>query len=393
LTHPHHAWQNFCVGLSGASFCRREACVRKTAIDAQRLLDVSARLGDAVVDPSAWPELMENICAAVGATGAMLLQSDLRTTDIPRTESLTDLCKDYFGNNWHTRDVRANRGVPLLLKGVRVISDQDLVSLEEMRTLPFYQDHKVPMGFQWFAAVGFRAGSALWGLSIQRTIREGPFEDDDKPVLATLSDRMTEVATLSSAVGRIALSSATNALKSVHQPAVALDRLGFVLDANSEAAELFDSELHIKNRRLFVADPQAKNFLQTLLDRLRTTPDTLPLPLEPFFIRRRNKATVLIRILPVHGAARAPFLNARALLIFSSIEPKLATGPLLLARAFGLTPAEARLAALIAQGNSTEQAAEQLGIARVTARNQLRAVFAKTDTHRQSELVALLARF
>jgi DNA-binding CsgD family transcriptional regulator len=34
-----------------------------------------------------------------------------------------------------------------------------------------------------------------------------------------------------------------------------------------------------------------------------------------------------------------------------------------------------------------------LGVARETARNQLKSVFQKTDTHRQSHLVSLLARF
>jgi DNA-binding CsgD family transcriptional regulator len=52
--------------------------------------------------------------------------------------------------------------------------------------------------------------------------------------------------------------------------------------------------------------------------------------------------------------------------------------------------AEARLAALISTGISPKTVAEQLGIAKETARTQLKAVFAKTSTHRQSELVALL---
>jgi hypothetical protein len=41
-------------------------------------------------------------------------------------------------------------------------------------------------------------------------------------------------------------------------------------------------------------------------------------------------------------------------------------------------------------GTSLEQAAQELNISTETARSQLKAVFAKTDTHRQSELVALL---
>jgi DNA-binding CsgD family transcriptional regulator len=53
---------------------------------------------------------------------------------------------------------------------------------------------------------------------------------------------------------------------------------------------------------------------------------------------------------------------------------------------------EARLASPIASGISPERAAEDLGIARETARNQLKSIFAKADTHRQGELVALLSR-
>jgi DNA-binding CsgD family transcriptional regulator len=64
-----------------------------------------------------------------------------------------------------------------------------------------------------------------------------------------------------------------------------------------------------------------------------------------------------------------------------------------LTRAFGLTPAEARLASIIAKGRSPEQAAGTLGISPGTARNHLKEIFGKTDTHRQSELVALLSLY
>ena len=53
--------------------------------------------------------------------------------------------------------------------------------------------------------------------------------------------------------------------------------------------------------------------------------------------------------------------------------------------------AEARLAAVLAEGMSLVEAAKALGIAHNTAKVQLRAVFAKTGVHRQAQLVALLA--
>jgi DNA-binding CsgD family transcriptional regulator len=56
----------------------------------------------------------------------------------------------------------------------------------------------------------------------------------------------------------------------------------------------------------------------------------------------------------------------------------------------GLTPAEAKLPG--SSGAELKAVADELGVTHETARNQLKAVFAKTETHRQPRLVALLAR-
>jgi DNA-binding CsgD family transcriptional regulator len=322
----------------------------------------------------------------------VIVQSDARTSDVPRSAGINEMINTYFCNGWHTRDIRADRGFPLIQKGQRVVIDQDIVRPGELERLPYYGELMAPYGLQWFAAVAFWAGPALWALSIQRTTNEGPFEADDKRVLAHFSQRLTEVASLSTAVGRIALSSATNALNAVRQPAIAIDRLGFVLDANPAAEALFDQYIRVKDRRLVVDDAQAKSCLEVLVDRLRVTPDTAALPCEPIVIHRREKSPVILRTLPVHAAARTPFLGARALLTLTGIEPRAGPKPPLLARAFGLTPAEARLASIIAEGLPPERAAEELAISKTTVRNQLKAIFAKTATHRQSELVALLSR-
>lgn len=58
---------------------------------------------------------------------------------------------------------------------------------------------------------------------------------------------------------------------------------------------------------------------------------------------------------------------------------------------FGLTPAEARLAAILKDGGSLAEAAEAIGVSVNTVRNQLRAVFEKMGLRRQSELVRAIA--
>jgi DNA-binding CsgD family transcriptional regulator len=57
---------------------------------------------------------------------------------------------------------------------------------------------------------------------------------------------------------------------------------------------------------------------------------------------------------------------------------------------YGLTPAEARLAALLASGLSLHDIVERLGIAANTARTHLKSIFGKTETRRQGELIRLL---
>jgi DNA-binding CsgD family transcriptional regulator len=360
-------------------------------IDFDGLEKACSGLGEAVLEPAAWPALMEQICRPLGVAGAILLQTDRRTPDMPRTEALDEVARAYFAGGWHTREIWTRRADHLFSQGKKAFTDTELLTRSELETSPLVHEIFLPRGFKWGAAIRFGAGPAMWDLCLHRTAREEPFDAFNTSVFETLSNRLTEVATLSTAVGRIALSSATNALNAVRHPAIALDRLGFVLDANRCAEDLFDADIRIKNRRLAVWDAAARSDLEKLVDRLLVTSDLATLPCAPIVARRREKRPVILRILPIHGAARTPFLGARALLTLTSLEPRPWVNAATLTRAFGLTPAEARLASIIAEGVSPEQAAETLRISRLTVRNQLKAIFGKTDTHRQSELVALLS--
>jgi DNA-binding CsgD family transcriptional regulator len=155
---------------------------------------------------------------------------------------------------------------------------------------------------------------------------------------------------------------------------------------------MFDEDIRVHNHRLVVRDPFARTLLNQFINRLGAVPDLVECAVDPIAIRREGKQPVVVRAVLIHGAGRGPFLGAGALLTLTPIGPREPAPPALLAQAFALTPAEARLAVIIAQGATPERAAGLLGISRQTARNQLKAVFAKTGTHRQSELVALLSR-
>jgi PAS domain-containing protein len=228
-------------------------------VDLKKLELATSRLGETVLDPAQWPDVMAGLCEAVGATGAVMLQSDMRTPDVPRTKSIDELVKAYFTGNWHLNDDRAARAVPLQMAGATVIADQDIFTAEDISRQPIYNEFLHPIGLHWFTVVGFRAGSALWGLSFQRTSRDGQLEERGRQVLSQLSQRLTEVATISTAVARMAASSVTNALNCIRQAALVIDRNGRVSDVNSQADDMFDGDIRVHNRRLVVRDQKGAN--------------------------------------------------------------------------------------------------------------------------------------
>jgi DNA-binding CsgD family transcriptional regulator len=180
-------------------------------------------------------------------------------------------------------------------------------------------------------------------------------------------------------------------LDAVFCPAIAIDQLGWIVGANAAMNTVFDDELRIKNKRLLIANAQARRRFEGLILRLGSqVPASLASEAPIVVFRGSGRRPVVVNMLPLVGQ-NAPFASY-AIVTFLSLEPKRCPPISLLTDVFGFTPAEARLAAALASGRCVEEAAEQLNISCDTARHQLKAVFLKTDTHRQSQLVALLAR-
>jgi DNA-binding CsgD family transcriptional regulator len=241
--------------------------------------------------------------------------------------------------------------------------------------------------------VGFMAGGAPWVLSLKHSAQQAPLETEGNAALISLADKLTETANVSMAVGRRVLTGIADALDLIEQPALVLGRGGVVLSHNSAADALFDEDIRISNRKLVVFD-DADRALRDAADRIGAAHGPGQAAVDPIIIRRRwPKRPVIARLLAIPMSARGPFLGGSVLVLLSDPDKATRLVPAaVLAQAFGLTPAEGRLAQLLGHGVPVHEAANTLNIAYETARNQLKAIYAKTETHRQSELVALLAR-
>lgn len=93
---------------------------------------------------------------------------------------------------------------------------------------------------------------------------------------------------------------------------------------------------------------------------------------------------------PLRADAPGNGLLQKPLVLLALLERR--AQPQLLAELFQFTPAEQRLAELLCEGLPPKECAERLDTSINTVRTQLRALFRKTGTERQAELVRLLTR-
>ena len=174
----------------------------------------------------------------------------------------------------------------------------------------------------------------------------GSLRAEEERILASFTGRLIEIATVAGERG--SGTSPTAALNAMHLPAIALGQHGFVADVNAAADAVFDQNIKIKDKRLFVRDPDARTLLKGTIDQLKDLPRLAPF--EPVIVPRTDKLPVIVRIWPFNGPAHPPGQDVRALLTLNALGPRPGPPAAILAKAFRLTPSEAKLACIIARG-------------------------------------------
>ena len=107
--------------------------------------------------------------------------------------------------------------------------------------------------------------------------------------------------------------------------------------------------------------------------------------------RRGDGEELVLHVLPLGEASPLPGAAA-AIFVAPAVTPRPA--PLAaIAALFELTPAEARVLELVGAGRTSAEIALALGVAVSTVRSHVLRLFEKTGTHRQADLVGLLAAF
>ncbi|MBN8987596.1 MAG: helix-turn-helix transcriptional regulator [Rhizobiales bacterium] len=343
---------------------------------------------EASLDPSRWVQALTAVASATGSFGAVLLPLAGNTLpNVPYTENCTGPMEDYFRDGWHLQDGRMATVPTLTQHGVA--DDFDGYSADEIARHPFYQEFLAPHRLRWYAGIKVACGDDLWAVALQRTIDQGPFSAEEKDGLARLSSRLSTGAAIARALSASAASGALEAFEMSGTAVVLLNRHGNVFKANASAERLLVDDIRIVEGQLVARDTRATMALNRAIHHLLWRP-TGGLS-APVALPRASRRPLLAYPARLTESTANALADCQAMVILIDPDSKTRTPEMNLRMAFRLTDAEAKLATQLALGESLEKVADQFGIAKETARSQLKGIFAKIGVHRQAELVAVLA--
>jgi DNA-binding CsgD family transcriptional regulator len=169
-----------------------------------------------------------------------------------------------------------------------------------------------------------------------------------------------------------------------------VDDNGVILHLNAGAERLLNSRvsgLTGKAGRLSTAHPSNKSKLAALIAEATGYPAVGG----AMFLSGEENRQLFVTPLPAASPFALDWQTPLALVMV--LEPGNNMSALQLQGAlYDLSPAELRIAAALLAGKSPEDYALEAGVTMNTVRTQLKKLFIKTDTRRQSELVAVLSK-
>jgi DNA-binding CsgD family transcriptional regulator len=347
------------------------------------------RIYEAAAVPECWPEVLDRLAHRVAAFGGVML---VRRCDAWTGWRLSPCYEEsfhaYLNDGIDRRSQSAHRLLAADYPGFLTVAD--IYTPEEWRADPLYADWAVKWGLDQAAATAIPVSSGeLLIFYLQRRAGEPAFGKDEVALLDGIRPHLARAGLLAARLRLERLRAAAEAMALIGLPTLIVDGSARVLAANSLIGSVADHLRWLPKDRVGLVDPAAERLLRRSLSGLSGAPDSAG---RSFAARSKTGArTAVIHVIPTPGQARDIFDGGEAVLVITPVALRQAPDAALIRSLFDLTPREARVARGIAQGLSIEDIARRCGVERETIRSQVKAVFAKTGTHRQSEVASLLA--
>jgi DNA-binding CsgD family transcriptional regulator len=358
-----------------------------------QFLDLVATVYDAALATELWPQVAADAGRALNSSQVMLGVTDRSGREVTRASS------DEWGERLDLSSYttpESNPGVafaaltPPMTVGLteRMVSDRDLERSE------FYQTLMRPLGL-WRAAIVnvHRDESVLAPMGFLRTRKERPFGEPELLDLRRLAPHLNRALRVSLRLRELE-TRAESCAQMADRALVALvltDATGRIAETNGLARAILAERdgLVIRDGVLRVARNEEGAELARLI-REAAGSRVMPMSGVMRVSRPSLRRPLPLVVAPTRNAA-SPFGRSHAVCVsFADPERAPEADAALLARLYGLTPREARVAVSLLQGRSPAEAAAELAMTENTVRTHIRHAFEKTGVERLSDFVRLL---
>jgi DNA-binding CsgD family transcriptional regulator/PAS domain-containing protein len=371
--------------------------------DNATVLRIADRLYERAEEADGWENALRDLADELQGVGLCLHQYDLRGRNGEVVRPLRGLTAEdvrEYGDLHAANNVWMAR-LPGAPRPADVIVSHKLYPEDELVRHRFYREFLEPRGLFAMVAVVLDAGPfELTTVNIMRGSRPGRFSDGEEMLVRRLAPHLRNVhrAQRHFAAGRAKRALLANVLDHLPTAVLALDPDLRIIVANRAAEELAATGncLKIAGGKLELFDPEARDALRKAVGGLAAAaqghgtaaggsfPIGRPLLACPF------TATAI----PIRPLVPIDTCNGACCLLLVEDPDRHDVPPeRRLMQLWGLTPAEARAAVLLASGLSLREISVKLEISFNTVRSHLKMIFLKTDTSRQGELMHLLTRF
>jgi DNA-binding CsgD family transcriptional regulator len=375
------------------------------------LLDLLAPQYDAILESiyragsglDSWLAPIERVAAAFDAWAVQLLGVNKATGVMSfsfESGSAPPAAPVEYVRYYHRIDPRLARTLPAP-EGTWIACEEHFDD-EFVESDPFYQDYLIPQGGRYLYGGKLRDDANMTVL-LGHLGKAGraPLSAPEKEAFRRIASHFAAALRMQESLGRLEPQAiGAQLLSRVRQPMILIDHQRRIHYRNDSAQELMrrGDLLQEMDGLLTCRDPESDHELTIALRDLALVPistlgDTSrPRDRRSFRLRRREGGKVAATLLALRPESTLGSFGRHARALFTVFDPGAALDidPFLLSTTFDLTPAEARLAAMIVSGRSTEECARELQVKISTVRSQLLSVFAKTGATGQSDLVRLI---
>lgn len=248
-------------------------------------------------------------------------------------------------------------------------------------------------------AIAFQSQDYLNFFGMQRGIDQPPFTRDELAVFDLFLPHINRAVALYTEMSALTLAHNPErlALNSIQRGILICDASFRIVYKNDTAARLIaaNSDLNLSEDGLLSFRDKAfsKDFVNTVSTAVHASVGRSDAP-DAVLSYRSGRQNMTVTVSPLAAASDDQTSEGHrggAMLSLYDWSSRPSVSPETLQLHFGLTEAEARVSALLAQGESIVGIAQTVHRSRETVKSHLKSVFRKTNTARQGELVALLS--